>query len=273
MEHAALQEIISLAASSQEAPKTDIPVAVVPKGCDLQSLERYQLKASAFRGLMKTTCMSNYAAYVESAVQQGGSDLVTFVNPDSMTAETFFDVGTIKAPGKAEHRAGLGLEKTAPYTALLGINGSPLNQKQLTEWLEDWLPHVHSIKGEGDKELTPNQAIHSIRNMTIEAKAKTEHNEGNMRSSRSAMEEVEANSKGVLPEYFTFKCTPYRGLEGRDFLVRISVLTGDDKPRLKLRICALESAQEEMADEFRSKLQQFLSANSTVYIGSFNPGK
>jgi hypothetical protein len=55
-----------------------------------------------------------------------------------MTARSVFNIGTLDNPGHADNVASITLKKTAPFRALLQIDGRRLKQKQIAEWLEDW---------------------------------------------------------------------------------------------------------------------------------------
>ena len=50
-----------------------------------------------------------------------------------------------------------------------------------------------------------------------------------------------------IPATILFTCNPYHGLDDREFVVRVSILTGGDKPKISLRIVKLEANEEDMA--------------------------
>lgn len=72
-----------------------------------------------------------------------------------------------------------------------------------------------------------------------------------------------------MPAAFEFKCVPYEGLGERPFKLRYSIITSD-KPILVLRIVQLETAEEEIAAEFRDLLiSKFDGVEVESFIGKF----
>ncbi|EIS9097369.1 DUF2303 family protein, partial [Salmonella enterica] len=119
------------------------------------------------------------------------------------------------------------------------------------------------------KPMDIKQAAGAVRRLTIEAKRNADYEDQDMSASRSVMESVEAKSKNVLPSYFEFECIPYEGLTNRTFRLRFSILTSDE-PILVVRVIQLETAEEEMAKEFRDLLVgKFEGQQIETFIGSF----
>lgn len=67
-----------------------------------------------------------------------------------MLARSIFNIGTLDNPGHADNVASIKLKKTAPFRALLSINGDHLNQKQIAEWLEDWSDYLTAFDADGN---------------------------------------------------------------------------------------------------------------------------
>ncbi len=144
-----------------------------------------------------------------------------------------------------------------------------MNQKEFSEWLEDWAHCVMAID-ENDEPLDLKKAIQSIRKLTVETSQEVHHEESNFRAKRSALETVEAKSKGnTLPAYITFRTSPYDNF--RDYVInlRVSILNGGSAPKIIPRIVALETLQQDIAKEFQDKVDQEIKGFMKTYIGQF----
>ena len=267
MNEAAIKEIQkghAVEAANNHLSSTDTPVVAVPDDFAVHDLEQYMLGRSRFRGVMKTGSMRDFVRYVGE-----NGEAQCFVDAEKMSAKVFFNLGDQESPGHGDNTASLKLETTSPYRALLGMDGQKLSQKTLAEWLEDWKEHL-TVKDQDGGDMSMAQAIAAVRRITIKAKAESTHTDSDFGASRSAMEEVEAKAEDRMPSTFIFTCTPYEGLDERPLTLRMSVITGGEKPVLSTRIVQLEKAQEEMAEEFKDKLSDQLFSEVQVYIGSFS---
>ncbi|MCG3463089.1 YfdQ family protein [Xenorhabdus bovienii] len=263
-----VQKMSIASASLDTIKKTTFAAALIPENYNLTSLEKFGALRYRFRGEMKTTSIDDFVKY-----SIGYSDVqVTrcFIDADKMRAETIFNLGTIADPGHADNAASITLKKTAPFSALLEINGRKSRQKELAEWLEDWYEHLTAFDADG-RVLDIKKAIGAIRRITIEATQSQDHEEHDFSGKRSVLESIEAKSKEVMPAVFEFKCIPYDGLSVRRFKLRYSILTGDSVPVLVLRIAQLEAREEAVAGEFRDLLTvEFQDADIETFIGNFS---
>ncbi|STM02398.1 CPS-53 (KpLE1) prophage protein [Escherichia coli] len=175
---------------------------------------------------------------------------------------------TIDEPGHADNTATLKLKKTAPFSALLSVNGERNSQKSLAEWIEDWADYLVGFDANGDT-IQATKAAAAVRKITIEANQTADFEDNDFSGKRSLMESVEAKTKDIMPVAFEFKCVPFEGLKERPFKLRLSIITGD-RPVLVLRIIQLEAMQEEMANEFRDLLvEKFKDSKVETFIGTF----
>lgn len=278
MDATAIERIQNTAPHTEASKQLEIlernhgtPSILLPKDCRLESLEELMPYRSRFRAALHTSAVEDFTSYY--AHNQVADCTQVFVQPESMTAKAIFnlyDEEEIHQPGHGDHTASLTLVKTAPYKALLEIDGGRHSQKALAEWMEDWRNHLAAFASDESPNLNINQAIAAIRRITIEATAKTDTEVRNFGASRSAMESIEAKSEDQLPAFPVFTCQPYKGLEERSFSLRVGVLTGDKAPVLATRIIKLEEHQEAMAEEFKTLLKTCLPEEAKIYIGSFN---
>ncbi len=267
----AISQIQNMAVASlslDAIEKSLCPAIVLPNDFKVSSLENLQEGRFRFRGEMKTTSISDFVKYsIKNAVEEGVS---CFIDADEMSAETIFNIGTIGEPGHADNTALVKLKQTAPFSALLKIDGVKYRQKELAEWLEDWRDYLMAFDAEGNV-LDIKQAISAVRRITIESTRSAEHEDHDFSAKRSVLENVEARSKDVMPAAFQFTCTPYDELKERSIKLRYSVLTGGDVPTLVLRIVQLENLEEQIAQEFRNLLcDEFDESDIETFIGKFS---
>lgn len=249
----------------------------LPESVKVESLERFMPLRRRYRGELTTTQIDQFAEYanqmagaVHEDIGQEADHCLCFVDPECMTAKVFFDLGTIEQPGHGDHTAHLKLPKTAAFQELLGKDGRAMDQKELAEWLEDWAPQLQATNEEGAALPLPS-AVAAVRRITIGAKQETTSEDKTFGARRSAMSEIEAQNKDTLPAFIEFTCEPYHGLTDRTFRLRVSLITGET-PRLVMRIVRLEHHQEDMANEFREKLEHELDGQFVdTFVGTFKP--
>jgi len=245
---------------------SDTPAILLQKDVNIHSLEFLQNSRSRFRGEMLTLSIDDFSLY--SKAQNGGE---CFIDAQRMSAKMFFNLGDYDNPGHADHTAVLRLKKTSAFNEVLAINNEQQGQSFMAQWLEDWHTNVKAFDAY-DNELPLKQAINNIRNITVESARKENHEAGDFKAEKSALETVEASSKnGALPVMFVFSCDPYLGIQAREFHLRMSLLTGGGKPTFVLRIVRLDDHVEAMAQEFKDAIVQSFGDNpAQVYVGSFD---
>lgn len=280
MEKQALEYLAGTIGASLATPhilstsqQTAIPL---PDNVSITDLERFMPNRRRYQGTLHTTLIDQFAEYANQMAGKHDEVEATtahcFVDPDSMTAQVFFDLGSIDQPGHADHSARLDLPRTPDLNELYRLNGEPKDQKAMAEWLEDWGPQLQVI-GENGEALNLSSAVAAVRRITVAAHSEATSEESTFGSRRGAMSEVEAKNKDTLPAFIDFTCIPYHGLESRTFRLRVSLLTGE-KPRLSLRIIRLEQHQEEMAEEFHERLENELDGQLIdTFVGRFKPFK
>ena len=243
------------------------PTALLPDGTNVESLERFSLERFRFRGAMTTTSIDDFARY-STGYASASDPARCFIDADNMTARSVFNIGTLDNPGHAENVASITLKKTAPFRALLQIDGQRLKQKQIAEWLEDWSDYLLAFDADGNT-MQISQAAQAVRRITIQQATQQDHETSDFAGKKSLMQSVEASSKDVMPVAFEFKCVSYEGLGERRFSLRNSLLTSDE-PCFVLRIVQLEAQEEEIANEFRDLLiSKFEGESVETFIGNF----
>ncbi|SDF23326.1 DUF2303 family protein [Phytopseudomonas seleniipraecipitans] len=247
-------------------------LAVLPEAVRLQTLEAHEATRYRFRGALSTHSIRDFSNYVTKHLDDADAIAPAgFVNQDSMSAEVVFNLGTPDLAGHADDTASITLKRTAAFKAVEAIVGKRLSQKELAEWLEDWARNLEASAG--DARLNIVQAIAGIRHMTIKATSQRDSSVGDVSERRSAMDEIEAKSQETLPTSFSFTTVPYEGLQPTLISLRLSVITGENAPVLKLRWVGEEAQREEFADEFKNVLSSEIGGLVPLTIGTFALGK
>lgn len=281
MDKSALEHLenILTADATVERVATETNGSVVPLPCnvELNDLESYMPQRRRFRGRMNTHLIEQFCQFTNQTARMAGTrngahfKSPCFIDAERMTATAFFNLGDVHEPGHGDHTATVSLTKTQPYTELLQINGQTLSQKTLAEWMEDWREYLEAIDSEGTP-LPLMASIAAIRRVTISAKSESTSEQQNFGTRQSSMAEVEAKNKDTLPAFLNFTTEAFHGLDSHTFTLRVSLLTGGDSPKFSVRLVRLESALEEMAVEFRERLEEGLSAEDTeTFVGTFKP--
>ncbi|SUW63261.1 Uncharacterized conserved protein [Buttiauxella agrestis] len=243
------------------------PTAMLPKDVSVESLERFGLARFRFRGAMDTTSIDDFVRY-SVGYASAEEPARCFIDAQNMSARSVFNIGTLDNPGHADNVSTIKLKQTAPFRALLAINGDRLNQKQIAEWLEDWSDYLTAFDADGNV-MSIAQAAQAVRRITIQQATQADHEDGDFSGKKSLMESIEATSKDVMPVAFEFKCVPYEGLGERAFSMRNSLLKSSE-PCFVLRIVQLEAQEEAIANEFRDLLiGKFNEKPVDTYIGNF----
>jgi uncharacterized protein YfdQ (DUF2303 family) len=252
---------------NKAAISDDLDVAALPDDTRVLELEKFRPLRSRFRGDFLTRRIDDFVSYTVGKADIGAE---CFVWPDDMTAKAVLNLGDLNEPGHADNTATIKLKTTAAFDAIKHMDGKTRTQQQLAEWLEDWRDNIQGLTS-NERQLTPSKVIAAIRRITIKANSSSDHTEGQLSSTRSAMEQVEASSNSEpLPSFILFSCEPYTGLAQRTFILRLSLRFDEEKPLLALRIIRPEQHEEEMAEEFAALLQEQFGDQLPVTIGNFS---
>lgn len=243
------------------------PTAMLPKDVSVESLERFGLARFRFRGAMDTTSIDDFVRY-SVGYASAEEPARCFIDAQNMSARSVFNIGTLDNPGHADNVSTIKLKQTAPFRAVLAIDGDRLSQKQIAEWLEDWSDYLTAFDADG-KTMSIAQAAQAVRRITIQQATQADHEDGDFSGKKSLMQSIEASSKDVMPVAFEFKCVPYEGLGERAFSMRNSLLKSSE-PCFVLRIVQLEAQEEAIANEFLDLLiGKFNEKPVDTFIGNF----
>ncbi len=248
---------------------THTPTTLVGDQFGVVNLEQYQEGRSRFRGIMSTSSLAHFCNYTLREAQHDLPEV--FVDQDAMTATAFYNLGNVSLPGHADHQARLKLKATAAYLALHAIAGKRLTQQELAEWMEDWNQQLVVLDA-SDKTMTVAAAVQKVRTITIKAQAERTSTETNFGAARSSMDSIEASHAEQQPAELRFEFEPYPGLAMITAVLRVSILTDDAKPGIKLRWVREEAQREEIALNFAEALKAGLTDDINITLGVFSPG-
>jgi uncharacterized protein YfdQ (DUF2303 family) len=264
----AIQLITDTALEASGKPlATNMPTVVLPEGCQVISLEKWQAGRSRFRGIYSTHSLADFSKYV---ADRAVADAQGFIDQDEMTCTLIFNLGTDVAPGHADDRAVLRLKPSAGYKAAQAIGGRAMSQKDLSDWIEDWNQYLNAADESGQT-MTIAKAIAAVRTITIKAASESDHTVGETSASRSTLDQIEARSKETLPATLLFSVIPFEGLTEQQIQLRVSVITSGAQPVLKLRWVGEEVQREDIAQEFKTVLQDKIGSAAALSLGAFDP--
>jgi uncharacterized protein YfdQ (DUF2303 family) len=261
---------LAIVTESTNATQPLMPLVAVPDGISIKSLENHMPGRMRFRGRMQTTLLAEFVQYIAGRKYHG--EMHCFVNADDMEANHIFNYGNEQVAGHCDDTASVKLDRTAEYKALLQFSGSKLLQRDFAEFIEDW-SHLITCKSEDGADVSLAKAISAIRRITVTAGVKSESEQRNFSTERSALESISINAENSLPAEIHFRCSPYIGLPETTFELRVAALTSKDQPLLIARIKRHELLQQEFANQFSLQLQTLFDdakLELPVTIGKFS---
>lgn len=175
-------------------------------------------------------------------------------------AEKNFDVadnhGTIDAPEWGDDKAMLTLKQTPIYSAILSACARKHSQESMIEFLEDWSDELAPfIDVEASYPASIRQAISAVRRLKIKAKGDKTIEQGDMRASMSAMEEIEAQGDtDPLPVLIQYTGPIYEGLGACTVAMRLKVHLNKEVPEFGLRVMSAEKLADQIAKDITAKI-------------------
>lgn len=248
-----------------QAKNTQSTLMLVPEGFKIHDLESNMLFRDSFRFGFETKSIPDFVEYSAEFDKDGAK---CFVNSDNMSANVVFDIGSELQPEHQRNRAGLTLDKSSAFKKILSIHGDHMSQREASDFIEDFADFMILSTGTGDS-MTVAQSANAINKITIETARSLSSEIGDLSSSMSAMEREEIKGAEKFPSKIKFTCVPYLGLDPREFILKISVLTGGERPKLSFRIIQLEPQKEDIAQEFKERLvAEFKDCKLKTFIGN-----
>jgi uncharacterized protein YfdQ (DUF2303 family) len=257
----AIQELSQAQAitAANDVDNSSLFVAL-PSDFKIHDLEQFDACRRRARGNMQTTLIDGFAAYIQSHSEPGATVFAKGIDNGRMTATAVLNLGTVDGPGHADNTSTLAIQRTAAYAALESRTVSGLTQKEAAEFIQDWASCIECFGANSeDDESAPIQTKHAVaalRALTIKKAEDRTTVDKNLGASQSTFQSVDATSKSTIPTLLYFKCVPFLGLPSRQFTIRLGILTGEDTPKIRLRIIQAELHAEEMTKEFSALLAE-----------------
>ena len=130
-----IHALISAQGVNEIISKIGADAVALPENFRIHDLEKFNLNRFRFRGALSTASIDDFTRYSKDLADEGTR---CFIDADNMRAVSVLNLGTIDEPGHADNTATLKLKKTAPFSALLSVNGERNSQKSLAEWITLW---------------------------------------------------------------------------------------------------------------------------------------
>lgn len=239
----------------------------LPDNFTLHDLERFMPNRRRARGKMTTQAVADFGVYL---ADHAGVGATVFVDVAAMAATAVLNLGVPDEPGHADDLAVYDPPYTAAYTALQQITANSVSQNDLAEWMEDWEPRLSCFDQNG-LQIPVSTAVVGIRKITIERLQQQASSVQSLSTTTSALESVAAKDSDNIPVTMVFSTEPIAGYKVREFGARLSIITGEAKPRLRLRRVLAEQMAEEIADELAEKVREAAPEGMPVLLGSYAP--
>lgn len=274
MDNTAVKAITDLAlsqAANDAISGKGIDAVVISKDQQLQSLEHLNAVPDLFRGKFSTSVLDEFNAYIN---KHGYPDTAVFIDQDHMTAHSIIDMGDHIDPQWGKHRAGIGLNNTPAYEALLGFANKTLQQQEFIDFAEDWQNNIMFYYG--DEAVTGQVAfkkiIQTLRRLKVSNNSSSEQTVGNFATTHSAMESIEIKAgQDELPTGFIFNAIPHDGFETVAFDCQLRAVSDDKNVKLKYRIGQIELHKEQIANAFRDKVKAGITTEGvSIFIGNMS---
>lgn len=245
-------------------------VITMPSDHQVVDTEEYQLHRNRFRGEFKTQSSHAFADYVKD---RDGADKVFINNTNTsrMSCRAIFNLGDEVTPGHADDTANLELPVTDEFSALLGLER--ISQQSLIDFVQDYAYCLKFYDQDDDavSEMPFAQALRAFRSLTVKTASEMTSERGDLNSTKSALERIEADSKYRLPRFIMMSTSLYEDLPKVEVNARVAVITNNDNLGFSIRIVAKQKELNDAADRFVDLMKNLLPQETPVYVGVFNP--
>lgn len=253
-----------------ESVDPSLNVVYLDGNVNIHDLEKFQSKKRRMKGQFATTSLLALAQFAQSTIASSlnNENPSCFIGNNG-NAKLIFNYGDMENPLHQDLGASIQLNTTPVFDAISRLKDSRLSQRELAEFIEDFNDYVTALDASGD-EINLNVAVGAIRNMTIESNKSVNQESTDFKDTSSAFASVEAKFKDATPAYLKFDIPAFNEIENRIFILRISVMTSDDKIKLGLRCPKWDEVIESINIEFQEKLATDLAPLGVkTFIGSW----
>ncbi|MCG7931933.1 MAG: YfdQ family protein [Candidatus Thiodiazotropha lotti] len=244
-------------------------VLAVPDGTNFKDMYDFSEIRRWRSGKFITASCSAFCKYV--ANKDFNNNTHVFISMDSMNAQAIFNIEDSDGnPLRGDDVAKLCMKMTPQANALNELSSTTWAREDLAAWMEEWGSFFSFYDGEGNY-ITTSKAIYSIRKMTVEQIHKVESHVGDMKHSKSSLDEIEARGAEVTVHGFrAMEFCYYDELPRKEIDVKFDMITRSDNVMLKPRVVGVERNKIALREELASLLIEEIEGLEHVYLGSFS---
>lgn len=213
---------------------------------------------------------TNVDAYVDYVKINGAQSTAIFIDDATYSSVAVLDFdgenklaqlkGSMNGRGFHQWTASLAMKKTAAFTAITGISGRVLSQKDAIRFFQEW----RSCIADGAAISTALRTLKATENTAKEHSA--QRNGGRV----SAVAEIEAKSATEVPQNAYFSCPALHGLGPAVIPIDIELIVepGLETIGVKVTIDNIELINESIALAVQTMISEKLD-QFPIYIGKF----
>lgn len=243
----------------------------LPPGYSLEDTTKYQDAPNRYKGSFITNSSEAFADYVIDRDEEP-TFFINNTGTTKMICKGIFNLGTLDDPGFGDDVAQLELGITDEFYALCQLER--VSQRQLIDFIQDYaycLTFDAKINLDDESEgMSFGNALNAIRNVTISTAKEVNNNAGEMKTAKSALEEIEAKSIHTLPRFFTMKTPIYDDLPETEVIARVGIITDGDDLEFSVRIIQKKKVLELASKRFVTLVKDLFPGKIySLYVGTY----
>lgn len=246
---------------------TNRHVVALPADFKLVDITQYLPAPQRQTGCFSAEQIADVFAYYK---QNKSAQSRIFVDTEEVQIKCIMDFGGNDSPGHKEHFAKWVAKPSPVYKKLLSMDNNRWEQKQFTDFLEDFAVELSAL-GADQQKIEHSTAIQAARNITLDTARNRTQMVDSFSASNSAMEKVSAKTDHGLPHYLQLVSPAYLGdasFMAIQVLVAIGIVTGGEKLGYSTRIIGAQQIRLQTAAAMRNLAIQATSA-AEVLTGTF----
>lgn len=245
-------------------------LVTVPEGYRLEDTEKHQANRNRFRGRFNTQSSAAFAEYVADR-NTADKCFIDNTNQDFLTCQAIFNLGDEEVAGHADDMALLRLPITDEFRALSNLGRT--SQRNIVDFIQDYAHCLTFSDSDEDSEelsdMSFSHALKAFRSVTVKSAGEMTSNVGDLSSTKSAMERIEADSSIRLPRFIHMETSLYEDLPKVKVTARVAVIADSDNLGFSLRIVGETKQLNDAADRFVEMVKALLPSDLPIYVGTF----
>lgn len=217
----------------------EVPFAIVPDGYTLTDLEKLM---PGPRRIRETIDLHNVASFVDYVKKWSNLDSVIFANGSDRSLRAVLDYHTGDAATWCSHRANYTAKMSREAMAWVASNGSPQNQTQFAEFIEDRIGDV--VKPAGADLLERVLKLQIITKATFRSAIRLQTGQVQL-----AYSEEDENGTVELPEKIEIGIPLFHNGQGYKLDARLRYRLTEGKVLFTYKLLEIDRAIEQAFDE------------------------